>query len=708
MPIAGCLVIPGMRYSNYSIPDIEAQEKPEETASHIQAMTENGSERFETRHKCKDGTIIDVEVNTTYMPGAGIFTTFTRDITERKRAEEALRENRELLTLFISHSPIYSFIKDVTSSESRVIQVSDNYIQMVGISSQDMVGKTMQELFPPEFAAKITADDWAVVTGDKVLELYEELNDRSFITFKYPIHQRGKTLLAGYTIDITDTKQSAIRQKEAFEALQVSEENLKEAQKIANLGRWELNLKPRQLIWSDMIFEIFEIDPLKFGATYEAFLEAIHPDDRDDVNHVFNESLINHSPYEITHRLLMKDGRIKWVNEICRTEYDDHGEPVRSIGIVQDITNLKLAEEELIKREHLLQESQATAHVGSYIIDLETGTNYWTKETFQIFGMAEKEFGPTLEEYQSSIHPDDVASVYDLFGKSINTGAQFDLVYRIIHSNGSLRYVHSIGNPEKNAAGIIVRMVGTFQDITDSKQAEVELTREKQKLADIIKGTNAGTWEWNVQTGITTFNDRWAEMIGYSLEELSPTTIETWEKFCHPDDLLRSSELLEKHFNGELDYYECETRVRHKNGSWVWVLDRGKVTVRSDDGKPILMYGTHQDITKNKLAEEESLKREWLLEESQNIAHLGSYIYDANTEKTYWTKETYRIFALDENSPALRGEDFERFIHPDDLEIEKKIFAESIRNGVRFDWTYRIITNDGEIRFIRSIGNPEY
>ena len=339
-----------------SIPDIEAQEMPEETATHIRAMTDNGSERFETQHKRKDGTIIDVEVNTTYMPDAGIFTTFTRDITERKRAEEALRENRELLTLFISHSPIYSFIKDVTSSESRVIQVSDNYIQMVGISSQDMAGKTMQELFPPEFAAKITADDWAVVTSDKVLELYEELNDRSYITFKYPIHQRGKTLLAGYTIDITDTKQSAIRQKEAFEALQVSEENLKEAQKIANLGRWELNLKPRQLIWSDMIFEIFEIDPFKFGATYEAFLEAIHPDDRDEVNHVFNESLINHSPYEITHRLLMKDGRIKWVNEICRTEYDDHGEPVRSIGIVQDITNLKLAEEELIKREHLLQE----------------------------------------------------------------------------------------------------------------------------------------------------------------------------------------------------------------------------------------------------------------------------------------------------------------------------------------------------------------
>ena len=428
-----------------SIPDIEANEKPEETASHIRAMTENGSERFETRHKCKDGRIIDVEVNTTYIPDRGIFMTFTRDITESKRVEEALRENQELLTLFIHHSPIYTFIKSVTPTESRVIQASNNYYQMIGIPNEEMIGKTMAELFPPEFAEKITADDWSVVTKGEVLELNEELNGRSYITIKFPIQQRGITLLAGYTIDITE-----------------------------------------------------------------------------------------------------------------------------------------------------------------------------------------------------------------------------------------------------------------------NKQAEEGLTREKQRLANIIKGTDVGTWEWNVQTGEDIYNDRWAEMIGYSLEELSPTTFVTWSNLVHPEDFKRSRELEEKHFRGESDFYECEVRLRHKNGSWIWVLARGKVIAWTDDGKPLLMYGTHQDITERKQVEEESLKREWLLEESQNIAHLGSYIYDADTQRTYWTKETYRIFALDENSPALRGVDFEKFIHPEDLEIEKKIFNESIEKGIRFDWTYRIITNDGEIRFIHSIGNPEY
>ena len=99
----------------------------------------------------------------------------------------------------------------------------------------------------------------------------------------------------------------------------------------------------------------------------------------------------------------------------------------------------------------------------------------------------------------------------------------------------------------------------------------LELQEERQRLLDIVRGTNAGTWEWNIQTGETSFNERWAEMIGYTLEEISPVSIETWMNFAHPDDLKASGELLEKHFRGELDYYEFESRMKHKNGSWGWV-----------------------------------------------------------------------------------------------------------------------------------------
>jgi len=115
------------------------------------------------------------------------------------------------------------------------------------------------------------------------------------------------------------------------------------------VGSWELDLRTGELTWSDEIFHLFEIDKSQFGATYEAFLDAIHPDDRDSVNQAYTHSLEIRTPYEITHRLRMSDGRIKWVNERCETIFDADGKPLRSMGTVQDITAQKLDEAALIE-----------------------------------------------------------------------------------------------------------------------------------------------------------------------------------------------------------------------------------------------------------------------------------------------------------------------------------------------------------------------
>jgi PAS domain S-box-containing protein len=176
-----------------------------------------------------DGSRVLVEMRSKMMPDRSYQSIF-RDISERKRAEAALVESTELFALFMHHSPIYTFIKSVIPEESRVLQASDNFVEMIGISGQEMQGKTMTELFPPEFAAKITADDWAVVAEGRVLKLDEELNGRSYTTIKFPIVKGDRTLLAGYTIDITE-RRTAEQERAKLQ------EQLMQAQKMESVGR---------------------------------------------------------------------------------------------------------------------------------------------------------------------------------------------------------------------------------------------------------------------------------------------------------------------------------------------------------------------------------------------------------------------------------------------------------------------------------------
>ncbi len=137
-------------------------------------------------------------------------------------------------------------------------------------------------------------------------------------------------------------------------------------------------------------------------------------------------------------------------------------------------------------------------------------------------------------------------------------------------------------------------------DISKQKQIQALYGEERKRLNSIIEGTRLGTWEWNIQTGEIVINDRWANMLGYDLAELEPISIQTWTDLMHPDDFKRSEELLERHFKGEINFYDIECRLRRKNGSWLWVHDRGKVIDWDSQGNPLMMYGTHSDINKKK------------------------------------------------------------------------------------------------------------
>ncbi|MDP3190314.1 PAS domain-containing protein [Rhodoferax sp.] len=148
-------------------------------------------------------------------------------------------------------------------------------------------------------------------------------------------------------------------------------------------------------------------------------------------------------------------------------------------------------------------------------------------------------------------------------------------------------------------------LVRTFTDVSSYFEAQEALREQRQRLAWVLEGTRPGIWETNLAENSLTVNERWAEMLGYTLRELQPMRYETWEALVHPDDLRRADEIRDRHVEGSLPYYECDIRMRHKLGHWVWINTRGRVHQRDDQDRALFMSGTHIDISERVAAQEQ-------------------------------------------------------------------------------------------------------
>jgi PAS domain S-box-containing protein len=241
-----------------------------------------------------------------------------------------------------------------------------------------------------------------------------------------------------------------------------------------------------------------------------------------------------------------------------------------------------------------LEAVESVTKIGTWELETGTGKVFWSPRTFAIHGLPVGE-NPPVEE-ALAFFPEHSRAILEPALERLNaTGEPYDLTLDFDTADGRRRIVRATAAAERRGDSII-RLYGTFQDVTDLKRTE-------RRLADIIRGTNAGTWEWNVQTGDVIFNERWAEIVGQRLADVSPR-IETWMEWCHPEDFERSKTLLDAHFAGETDTYVCEARIRHRDGHWVWVLDLGRVATWTADGRPEIMSGTHLDISERKAQEQ--------------------------------------------------------------------------------------------------------
>ncbi len=277
------------------------------------------------------------------------------------------------------------------------------------------------------------------------------------------------------------------------------------------------------------------------------------------------------------------------------------------IQIATDITDRKSAEDALRMERDLFSAGPVLTIVWEPVPGWPV--RYVSANSETILGYSQEEMTNGSFVYDTLIHPDDLPRIREeVAGHLRGDVDHFEQSYRLLTKSGEYVWIYDFTKLVRDTNGEVTSIRGYMFDQSRMKDMERTLEEERERLAGILDGTNVGTWEWNIETGETLFNERWAEIIGYTKEELAPVTIQTWMRHTHPEDLRRCMLLLEMHFDFETSHYEAEARMRHKDGHWVWVLDRGKVSSWTPDGRPVIMRGTHQDITERK-AVEEALRR---------------------------------------------------------------------------------------------------
>lgn len=274
------------------------------------------------------------------------FVVLARDVTQRKRAVDTLATFNRDFEALLDQSTDFIYFKDINS---RFRFCSRALAEITGHKDwHEMIGKHDKEVFSPDLAKIYEEEEATVFAGGrpllgKINPYYDNAGQVRYVqTNKWPMFDEAGRVagIFGISRDISELVQ-------AETALRESEASLKTAQKLAKIGNWSLDILRNKLAWSEEVYRIFEVDPAKFSATYEAFLSGVHPDDRERVNLAYTESIRNRTPYQIEHRLLMADGREKFVYEHCQTDYDGEGRAIRSFGTVQDISARKAAEKEI-------------------------------------------------------------------------------------------------------------------------------------------------------------------------------------------------------------------------------------------------------------------------------------------------------------------------------------------------------------------------
>ena len=277
--------------------------------------------------------------------------------------------------------------------------------------------------------------------------------------------------------------------------MRANEDRLNRSQAFANIGTWDWNIKTGELYWSERIAPLFGYEPGELEHTYDNFLNSVHPGDRQRLIDAIDACIYQGEKYDVEHRVVWPDGTVHWVHERGDVVRDEYGEPAHMLGVVQDITPRKEAQQALLESSQRLREAQEMGHIGHWSWHVNSGKIHWSDEIYRIFGYQPGEFDPDYDRFMAMLHPDDVERVKASEAAASAKGEKHSIDHRIVLSDGEVRWVHEEAEPVKNSAGEMIALHGTVQDISDRIWGEqlqkannhiLELIAKDQPLKDIL------------------------------------------------------------------------------------------------------------------------------------------------------------------------------------------------------------------------------
>src|ERR1700761_3482915 len=376
--------------------------------------------------------------------------------------------------------------------------------------------------------------------------------------------------------------------------------------------------------------------------------------------------------------------------------------------------NVGGGQQELERRWQYLAEAQRLSHSGIFAWEVGSNTLEWSDETYRILGFT-RDTHPSVDLVFDRVHPEDRERLSELRDRAARDGMDLDFEHRLQMPNGDTKYLHVVAHASSHGSGNR-EYIGIVSDITDRKRAE----DERQALASALQQSNArleeaqrlahiGHYEWNLIENRVTYSDELCRIYAIPPQKGPFDAALIFERI-HPDDRERvAKEAEETVRNGT--HAKAEHRIVLPDGEVRYILGLGTVK-RDASGRAYEMFGTGQDITERKLAEQALQRSQFYLSEGQRLAHMGSWasrdlgIRWSDNLDIYWSDEVYKIFGFDPTNGTPSLQQFLAAFHPQDRVSLGKTIKRMHEQHCSCDVTSRIVRPDGEIRYVRCVGIP--